>query len=129
MIDQLGWQIYKIASLNRRELSRGWREALLQDPCVYCGRPSEGLDHIKASTKGGSDHWENRAPACARCDNAKGNAPLLVFMVLYHKAGRRSEQAWKTNNVPEAAVISARYGALNQMLRSYRDANGTDATP
>lgn len=58
-----------------------WKYALLLDPCVYCYAPSNGLDHIRPRATGGLDGWENRAPACAVCDNAKGALPLLLFLL------------------------------------------------
>jgi hypothetical protein len=53
---------------------------LLRDPCVYCGNPATGLDHIHPSVKGGTDGWTNRAPACASCDSRKGDTPLVHFL-------------------------------------------------
>lgn len=73
-------------------LSKAWRAVLMLDPCVYCGRPAAGLDHLAALTRGGTDGWANRAPACVRCDQAKGNAPLLAFLWCCEKARRRVEQ-------------------------------------
>ena len=67
-----------------------WRNILMRDVCVYCGGRPKGLDHIKAKTRGGADGWENRAPACKQCDQHKGNAPLLVFLV--RSANRRIER-------------------------------------
>lgn len=52
-------------------LTPQWRSVLMLDPCVYCGDKAAGLDHIRAATRGGQDGWENRAPACSRCDQEK----------------------------------------------------------
>lgn len=59
-----------------------WRQTLLKDPCVYCGAKPDGLDHIMARSKKGADGWENRAPACRRCDSAKKAQPMMVWWVL-----------------------------------------------
>lgn len=68
----------------------------MSDPCVYCGGSAEGLDHIRAATRGGVDGWENRAPACARCDQTKRNASLLRFMWASNNARRRVERRERT---------------------------------
>ncbi len=51
--------------------------------CLYCGHnfPARELsrDHIRPTSRGGSDEWRNLATACRRCNN--------------HKAGRTPEQA------------------------------------
>jgi hypothetical protein len=59
---------------------RTWRAVLRRDPCVYCGSEASGLDHIWPKSRGGSDHWENRVPACRSCDCDKANTPLLMHL-------------------------------------------------
>lgn len=73
---------------SNRELPKEWRVTLMQDPCVYCGAASEGLDHIRASSRKGSDGWVNRAPACRTCDELKGPASLLTFLLACQWAQR-----------------------------------------
>lgn len=77
-----------MASICRDGWSVEWRRALLNDPCVYCGDTAVGLDHIVPSSRGGSDHWTNRAPACRDCDQIKGNTDLLVFLLAEEFAKR-----------------------------------------
>lgn len=71
---------------NGRTHSRAWRDALMRDPCVYCGDVANGLDHIIAQSNGGGDGWANRAPACRSCDQLKGAAGLIFFLVVRHNA-------------------------------------------
>lgn len=52
------------------------------DPCAYCGRPSEHVDHIQSLLRGGSDAWDNLTPACASCNSSKGTRTLLGHMLL-----------------------------------------------
>ena len=58
-----------------------WRRILLRDPCVYCGAPATGLDHIHPRKFGGTDAWRNRAPACATCDGEKDAELLLSYLL------------------------------------------------
>lgn len=47
-------------------------EVLLSGPCAYCGDiiPSQ-VDHIMPRSRGGTDDWENLAPACRSCNMEK----------------------------------------------------------
>gem|GEM_PF-5052972 len=60
---------------------------LRRDPCAYCGeRGAAGtVDHVdprSRATRGlGTVHgWVNTAGACARCNGAKRDLGLLVFL-------------------------------------------------
>lgn len=78
-----------------------WRAVLMQEPCVYCGEPAAGLDHIEPQSRGGRDAADNRAPACRRCDQLKANASLLVFLWAVDRARR---------TIRRRAVGRARHG-------------------
>ena len=58
-----------------------YMELVASDPCVYCGMPSEQVDHIDALAYGGKHDWTNMAPACGRCNRAKYTRPLLAFLL------------------------------------------------
>lgn len=51
------------------------------DPCVYCGSPSESVDHVDPVAAGGKSQWENLAPACMTCNSSKGAKSLLEFLM------------------------------------------------
>jgi hypothetical protein len=51
------------------------------DPCVYCGAPSEAIDHIKPISRGGDSHWMNLTAACKACNSGKRNNELLIYML------------------------------------------------
>jgi 5-methylcytosine-specific restriction endonuclease McrA len=55
--------------------------------CSYCGQKSDALqmDHVVPVSKGGSHNAENITPACASCNQSKGNRSLIKF--LYNKIG------------------------------------------
>ncbi len=55
--------------------------------CMYCGCrfPSRQLsrDHVRPSSQGGRDHWNNVVSACVRCNNFKaGRTPESAGMEL-----------------------------------------------
>lgn len=59
---------------------------LRRDPCSYCGRPCEHIDHVVASARGGENAWTNLTAACARCNGRKQHDSLLAFLAGYRDA-------------------------------------------
>lgn len=59
--------------------ARRWRQTLhtvTQGCCLYCGRPSESIDHIHPLSRGGRSVTENCVPACLACNGDKGDADV-----------------------------------------------------
>jgi hypothetical protein len=54
-----------------RELSVAYRQAIRNDPCLYCGGPGEEDDHYFPVAKGGTDHWYNLVRSCLPCNRSK----------------------------------------------------------
>lgn len=59
-------------------------ELIERDPCVYCGSPSESIDHIDPVAAGGDSDWDNLASACLTCNSSKGAKLLLRFLMYRH---------------------------------------------
>lgn len=59
---------------------------LTDDPCFYCGRPSETWDHIVPKSLGGKG-IDNLVRACANCNGDKSNMSLLQFLLYRQKTG------------------------------------------
>ena len=55
------------------------------DPCVYCGKPSETVEHVIPLSKGGKDSMLNRARACFLCNQSRGSTGLLKFLLKIQK--------------------------------------------
>ena len=51
------------------------------DPCVFCGKPSDTIEHIRPIVRGGTDHHTNMAPMCLSCNQSKNGSDLLQFML------------------------------------------------
>jgi purine nucleoside permease len=52
--------------------------------CCYCGASTEDgaqltLDHVKAASKGGSNHESNLVTCCSRCNSSRGARSLTAF--------------------------------------------------
>ena len=63
-----------------------WQSLLRRDPCAYCGTAASGtVDHVdpraRAARGIGTVHgWVNTIGACTRCNGAKRDLGLLVFL-------------------------------------------------
>ena len=67
--------------LNEHEQGVEYIETLYSDPCCYCGRPMQHIDHIVPVAKDGAEHWTNLTAACQRCNNRKRDKSLLDFLL------------------------------------------------
>ena len=55
---------------------RFWRKSIhtfTSKRCIYCGTPSESIDHILPRSKGGLNLTENCVPACLSCNGDKSD--------------------------------------------------------
>ena len=56
-------------------------QVLYRDPCSYCGEPAFTVDHIVPMRHDGRAEEGNLVGACPRCNVAKGDRPLLEFLL------------------------------------------------
>ena len=47
--------------------------------CIYCGKPSESIDHILPRSQGGLSTTENCVPACLSCNGDKSDNNALYW--------------------------------------------------
>ena len=55
---------------------RRWRQSLhdyTNQRCIYCGNPSESIDHVMPRSRGGLSVTENCVPACLACNGHKSD--------------------------------------------------------
>ncbi len=55
---------------------RRWRQSLhtfTDQRCIYCGEPSESIDHVLPRSRGGLSVTENCVPACLACNGQKSD--------------------------------------------------------
>ena len=91
--------------------NKDWRESLYKVTkykCIYCGKPSESLDHIHPMSKGGISSTSNCVPCCLSCNGKKSDSEVLNW---YRKQNfydpRRSMaiRAWFNNDLRLASVL------------------------
>lgn len=79
------------ASSSSRKQSKGTKVAvykrvdLLKIPCHFCGDKAESIDHLVASSKGGTSDRSNLVSACCLCNGMKGNKSYDEFLEFCRK--------------------------------------------
>lgn len=56
--------------------NRRWRQSIHRHTnhcCIYCGKPSESIDHVFPLSRGGMSVTENCVPACLSCNGLKSD--------------------------------------------------------
>lgn len=56
-----------------------WKRDMRAAPCHYCGGPGGTIDHVIPASLGGKMKPGNCVPACAPCNNFRGNQPYEAF--------------------------------------------------
>ena len=59
---------------------RQWRKSIHRftgKSCIYCGKPSESIDHVLPRSQGGLSTTENCVPACLSCNGHKSDAEVF----------------------------------------------------
>ena len=59
-----------------------WRKSihkLTGKSCIYCGKPSESIDHVIPRSQGGLNSKENCVPACLSCNGDKSDENALSW--------------------------------------------------
>ena len=91
--------------------NKNWRvylHKLTSNKCIYCGKPSESLDHLHPKSKGGKSITSNCVPCCLSCNGKKSDSEVLSW---YRKQNfydpRRSMaiRAWFNDDLRLASVL------------------------
>lgn len=69
--------VFRVGAVRESEM----KSVLRRDPCSYCGRPCENLDHIVPRSADGDNSTANLTASCRKCNQRKRRKPLLVFMM------------------------------------------------
>ena len=62
--------------------NKSWRDSLhklTKYKCIYCGKPSESLDHLHPMSKGGINSTSNCVPCCLSCNGKKSDSEVLSW--------------------------------------------------
>ena len=84
---------------------RQWRQSIhkfTEKSCIYCGRPSESIDHILPRSKGGLSNTENCVPACLSCNGDKSNNEAFYWyrkQKFYDPRRAMAIRAWSDGDI------------------------------
>ena len=90
---------------------RQWRQSIhkfTEKSCIYCGKPSESIDHILPRSKGGLSNTENCVPACLSCNGDKSNNEAFYWyrkQKFYDPRRAMAIRAWINNDLNLASLL------------------------
>jgi 5-methylcytosine-specific restriction endonuclease McrA len=96
------------------------REYLLekwQRRCAYCGAENVPLEveHIQPRSRGGTDRVSNLCLACGKCNQAKGNQPIEVFLARQPEVRARILSKARAPLKDAAAVNATRWALFRRL--------------
>ena len=91
--------------------NKNWRESLhklTRYKCIYCGKPSESLDHLHPKSKGGKSSTSNCVPCCLSCNGNKSDSEVLNWyrkQKFYDPRRSMAIRAWFNNDLRLASIL------------------------
>ena len=91
--------------------NKSWKESLYQITkykCIYCGKPSESLDHLHPISKGGLSSTSNCVPCCLSCNGKKSDSEVLSWyrkQNFYDPRRAMAIRAWFNEDLKLASVL------------------------
>ena len=88
-----------------------WRDSLhklTKYQCIYCGKPSESIDHIYPISKGGKSITSNCIPCCLACNGKKSDSEVPNWyrnQCFYDPRRSMAIRAWINNDLKLASVL------------------------
>lgn len=65
------------------------------DRCAYCESKADTVDHVEATTTGGTDSFDNLLPACFPCNRAKYKSPVAGWRPDWVDPRTSAKNSWK----------------------------------
>ena len=90
---------------------RQWRQSIhkfTEKSCIYCGNPSESIDHILPRSKGGLSNTKNCVPACLSCNGDKSNNEAFYWyrkQKFYDPRRAMAIRAWSEGDINLAVKL------------------------
>lgn len=77
---RLTYDLWAGSRMSRRVIQRD------HGMCTYCGQPATSVDHLLARSQGGLTQPDNLVAACHRCNQARGDRPLEMWLTRHPAA-------------------------------------------
>ena len=91
--------------------NKNWRDSLhklTKNKCIYCGNPSESLDHLHPRSKGGESITSNCVPCCLSCNGMKSDSEVIKWyreQKFYDPRRSMAIRAWFNDELKLASVL------------------------
>ena len=91
--------------------NKSWRESIhkiTKYKCIYCGKPSESLDHLHPMSRGGISITSNCVPCCLSCNGKKSDSEVLSWyrkQNFYDPRRAMAIRAWFNDDLRLASVL------------------------
>ena len=91
--------------------NKNWKDSLnkrTKYKCIYCGNPSESVDHLHPKSKGGKTSTSNCVPCCLSCNGKKSDNDVLEWYRVqnfYDPRRAMAIRAWFNNDLKLASVL------------------------
>tara|TARA_B100000700_G_C14480577_1_gene594947 strand:- start:126 stop:533 length:408 start_codon:yes stop_codon:yes gene_type:complete len=111
---------------------RRWRKSLHNftgKSCIYCGKPSESIDHILPRSRGGLSLTENCVPACLSCNGDKSDAEVFDWyrkQRFYDARRAMAIRAWLEGDLRLALRLLEWVEPKPELANNPNDSNETD---
>ena len=112
---------------------RRWRQSIhvyTNQRCIYCGKPSESIDHLHPRAHGGLSVTENCVPACLSCNGHKSDAEVFDWyrrQRFYDPRRAMAIRAWMDGDLRLALRLLQWAQPLEQHLNQQTRATATCA--
>ena len=91
--------------------TKNWKDSLFKltnYKCIYCGKPSESLDHLHPKSQGGRSITRNCVPCCLSCNGKKSDSEVLGWyrtQIFYDPRRAMAIRAWYNDELKLASVL------------------------
>ena len=91
--------------------NKSWRDSIhkiTKYKCIYCGKPSESLDHLHPMSRGGISITSNCVPCCLSCNGKKSDSEVLSWyrkQNFYDPRRAMAIRAWFNDDLKLASVL------------------------
>ena len=91
--------------------NKSWRDSLhkiTNNKCIYCGEPSESVDHLLPQSRGGESKTSNCVPSCLSCNGKKSDSDALEWyrkQIFYDPRRAMAIRAWNKNDLKLASLL------------------------
>ncbi len=92
-------------------INKNWKNSIhkvTKHKCIYCGKPSESIDHLYPRSKGGKTTANNCVPCCLSCNGNKSDSEVIYWyrsQKFYDPRRSMAIRAWLNDDLKLASIL------------------------